>query len=141
MNKTVNQGRSSGTFDQGAALSPADKLVEWLDGQQVRGEPRLVRLPIVLDNREGSYNISKAHIGGAPDALEIYANDSALGDGLADRAEYDCPDGPTCAFRVEGYWRGKQNGRYRFDVNKAEILDAAALAAVTHAEVEGESGN
>ena len=140
MNKTANQG-SGATFERGAALSPRDKLVTWLDSQQRGSEPRLVRLPIVLSRGQLGFDISKAKIGGAPDALEIYANDSMMGVGLADRAEDKCGDAATCAFRVEGYWRGKQAGGLQLDVNKAELLTADALAAVTHAEVEGESGN
>jgi hypothetical protein len=83
------------------------------------------------------YDISKAKIGD----LEVYANDSSLGVGLADRASTACNDAPTCAFRVEGYWRGKTMGGLEFEVNKAEVLPAAELAGATFAEVEGESGN
>jgi hypothetical protein len=140
MNKTMNKG-SGATFEQGAPLSPADKLVAWLDGQKLDGKPRLLRLPIVLTRGQLGYDISKAKIGGGADALEIYANDSMMGVGLADRAEDKCGDAPTCAFRVEGYWRGKQTGGLQFDINKAEPLAPDAVAAVTHAEVEGESGN
>ena len=140
MNKTMNKG-SGATFEQGAALSPADKLVAWLDSQKLDGKPRLLRLPIVLSRGQVGFDISKAKVGAGADALEIYANDSSMGVGLADRAEDKCGDAPTCAFRVEGYWRGKQTGGLQFDINKAEPLAADALAAATHAEVEGESGN
>jgi len=140
MNKTPNKG-SGAVFVQGPALVPKDKLVEWLDAQKLDGKPRLVRLPIVLPKGQLGYDISKARIGGAADALEIYANDSALGVGLADRAADQCDDAPTCAFRVEGYWRGKQLAGLQFDVNKAERLPPDQLASATFAEVEGESGN
>ena len=64
-----------------------------------------------------------------------------MGVGLGDRADDKCADAETCAFSVEGYWRGKQTGGLQFDANKAELLTPGALAAATHAEVEGESGN
>ncbi|MDQ3340235.1 MAG: hypothetical protein M4D80_34185 [Myxococcota bacterium] len=140
MNKTMNKG-SGATFEQGAALSPTDKLVTWLDAQQLDGKPRLIRLPIVLSRGQVGFDISNAKIGGGANALEIYANDSSMGVGLADRADDKCGDAATCAFLAEGYWRGKQAGGLQFDINKAEPLTADALAAATHAEVEGESGN
>lgn len=140
MNKTPNKG-SGVVWQPGAALTPADQLVAWLDGQQRAGEPRLVRLPLVLPRGQLGFDISKARIGGAADALEVYANDAALGVGLADRADDRCGDAPACAFRVEGFWRGKQEAGLQLDVNKAEPLGADELAAVTFAEVEGESGN
>ena len=140
MNKTPSKG-SGAAFVQGASLTPNDKLVEWLDKQKLDGKPRLVRLPLVLPKGQLGYDISKARIGGSPDALEIYADDSALGVGLADRAADNCDDAPTCAFWVEGYWRGKQLAGLQFDVNKAEVLPPDQVASATFAEVEGESGN
>ena len=140
MNKTSNKG-SGAAFDRGAALSSPDKLVAWLDSQKRGDEPRLVRLPIVLSRGQVGFDISKAKVGGGANALEIYVNDSSMGVGLADRADDKCGDAETCAFRIEGYWRGKQTGGLQFDANKAELLTADALAAATHAEVEGESGN
>lgn len=130
---------SKATFVKGVALTPKDKLVEWLDAQKRGREARLVRLPVVLPKVDGVYDISKAKIGAAADALELYANDATLGVGLADRAS-GCK-GPTCAFLVEGYWRGKKAGGYELEVNKAELLPDDRLAATTSAEVEGESGN
>lgn len=143
MNKTTNENpnKPSAAFERGAALSPKDKLVEWLDGQKLDGKPRLLRLPIVLSRGQVGFDISKVKIGAGADALEVYANDSSLGVGLGDRADNQCGDAATCAFRVEGYWRGKQTAGLQFDVNKAEPLAPDALAAATHAEVEGESGN
>jgi hypothetical protein len=140
MNKTSNKG-SGATFERGAALSPPDTLVAWLDSQKRGSEPRLVRLQVVLSRGQVGFDISKAKVGGGADALEIYVNDAGMGVGLGDRADDLCGAAETCAFRVEGYWRGKQTGGLQLDVNKAEPLDAAALAAATHAEVEGESGN
>jgi hypothetical protein len=139
MNKTTNKG--SGAFARGAALTPQNKLVAWLDAQKLDGKPRLLRLPIVLSRGQLGFDISKAKVGAAADALEIYVNDSMMGVGLADRAEDKCGDAATCAFHVEGYWRGKQVGGLQLDINKAEPLTPEALAAATHAEVEGESGN
>jgi len=131
---------SKATFVKGAALTPKPKLVEWLDGQKHGTEARLIRLPLVLPKVDGNYDISKAKVGTAADALELYANDSALGVGLADRASQKC-QGPTCAFLVEGYWRGKTAGGFELEVNKAELLAEDRLATATFAEVEGESGN
>ena len=140
MNKTTQKGPGA-TFEKGASLSPADKLVSWLDGQKLDGKPRLLRLPIVLSRGQMGFDTSKVKVGVGTDALEVYANDAALGEGLADRAETKCGDAAICAFRVEGYWRGKQAAGLQFDVNKAEPLSADALAGATFAEVEGESGN
>jgi len=140
MNKTTTKGPNA-TFERGPALTPKDKLVEWLDGQKLDGKPRLLRLPIVLSRGQVGFDISKVKVGAGGDALEVYANDSSMGVGLGDRADNQCGDAPTCAFRVEGYWRGKQSGGLQFDVNKAEPLAPDALAAATYAEVEGESGN
>ena len=140
MNKTTKSS-SRAVFDKGAPLTPKDKLVAWLDSQKLDGKPRLLRLPLVLPRGQVGFDISKARIGGAADALEVYANDSAMGVGLADRADNKCGDAETCAFRVEGYWRGKQVAGLQFDVNKAEPLAAGELATATFAEVEGESGN
>jgi len=137
MNKTPNAKGSGATFEKGPSLTPKEKLVEWMDSQKRGSEARLLRVPIVLPHGDMGYDISKAKIGD----LEVYANDSALGVGLADRAQQKCADGPSCAFLVEGYWRGKQMGGPQFDVNKAEFLPADQLAAANFAEVEGESGN
>jgi hypothetical protein len=134
MNKTPG---GSATFERGPSLTPKEKLVDWMDSQKRGNEPRLLRVPIVLPHGDMGYDISKAKIGD----LEVYANDSQLGVGLADRAQQKCADGPTCAFLAEGYWRGKQMGGLQFDVNKVEFLPADKLAAANFAEVEGESGN
>jgi len=142
MNKTPSSKGSPATFVKGPSLTPTAKLVEWMDGQKLDGKPRLLRLPIVLPMGQIGYDISKARIGGAADALEVYANDSALGVGLADRAApCEAQNAPSCAFLVEGYWRGKQLGGLQFDVMKAELLAADQVAATSFAEVEGESGN
>lgn len=135
--------KSEATFVKGAPLSPKDGLVTWMDSQLFDGKPRLLRLVIVLPKGQLGYEIDKARVGTATDALVVVANDAALGVGLADRAADKCDgtDAPTCAFRVEGYWRGKKTAGLQFDVNKAEYLAPDQAAAITHAEVEGESGN
>lgn len=135
MNKPGSGSQAS--FVKGPSLEPSDQLVAWMDGQKRGKESRLLRLVIVLPKGQMGFDISKAKIG----SLEVYANDSALGIGLADRAEQKCADAATCAFQVEGYWRGKQMGGLQFDVMKAEYLPADRVAAASYAEVEGESGN
>ena len=75
-------------------------------------------------------------------SLEVYANDAALGMGLADRARSKCKGADQCAFWVEGYWRGKAEDSYQFDVTKVgEPIAVTELAAASFVEVEGESGN
>jgi len=51
--------------------------------------------------------------------------------------------GETCPFLVEGFWRGKDEGSYHYEIRNAgkNPMTADELAAFTHAEVEGESGN
>ncbi len=140
--KTPGRGSKS-TFVRGASLTPADKLVTWLDSQQLDGKPRLLRLPIVLPKGPGGYDISKARLGPTTDALEVYANDASLGVGLGDRARQACKDSnaPTCAFWVEAYWKGKQLGGLEIDVKTADVLPADQVSGATFAEVESESGN
>jgi len=138
---TVNKKPDAGSgaaFVRGASLTPAAQFVAWIEKQTLAGQPRLVRLPVVLAKGSVGFSLRGAKIGSAADAVTVYANDAALGVGLGDRARTQCKDKPTCAFLCEGYWRGKQNGDYTFDVNKAEPIEGAVVG---HAEVEGESGN
>jgi hypothetical protein len=137
---SMTKSESKAAFQRGVAVTPKDALIKWLDGQTRNGEPRLVRLPLVVPNVDGMYDISKARIGAAPDGVELYANDAALGVGLADRAMSTCKQG-DCGFLVEGYWRGTQGPGFQFDVNKAEPLSPDRLQATAFVEVEGESGN
>lgn len=138
MNKTP--GQSGGTFVQGAALSPGDKLVSWLDAQKIGGEGKLLRVPVVLAKGQVGWTLQGAKLGTAGDAVTVNLDDTALGIGLGQRAR-KCKEAP-CAFLVEGYWRGKQEGAYQLRVVKAgEPLSADELAKLAHAEVEGESGN
>jgi hypothetical protein len=130
-------GDSPKTFVRGPAVIPADKLVVWLDRQQADGKPRLVRLPVVLKRQAVGFSIHGARVGVGPDALEIYCNDAALGIGLADRARSPCTEEPQCAMWLEGYWRGKKDGDYTFDVVRVHAPIAPAdLAAADYAEVE-----
>lgn len=141
--KTPGSG-SAATFVKGSALSPSKDLLEWLGKQKVNGQPRLLRLPLVLTKGPTGFDVSKARLGNGADALVVYANDASLGVGLAMRANQACKDSgaTTCAFWVEGYWNEKSlAGGPELDVKKAEPLAAGDLASATHAEVEGESGN
>lgn len=140
MHKTPDDG--GGTFVRGAAVKPATELAAWLDKQQRDGKPRLVRLPVVLKPGNVGFTTRGARVGAGDDALELYANDASLGVGLADRARKQCADKPQCAFWLDGYWRGKVDGGYQLDVVRVHAPIAAdAIAAASHAEVEGESGN
>jgi hypothetical protein len=134
-NMTSDMG---GSFLRGSAVTPADQLVAWLDQQVRGGEPLRVRLPVVLANDGFGFSTMGARIGGSADAVTIFVNDAALGIGLAQQARKQCQDEPTCAMWLEGYWRGKQDGEYTFEVTRIHGRIAAdALAAATHAEVEG----
>lgn len=133
---------AGGVFVRGAAITPRDQLIAWLDQQVRDGQPRLLRLPIVLARRGPGFTTAGAKVGTANDALELYVNDTALGIGLADRARTACKGQPVCAMWLEGYWRGEQDGDYTFDVVKVgDPIAPDALAAASFAEVEGESGN
>lgn len=127
------------TFSQGAPITPADKLVEWLDGAKRDGQARLLRVPVVISRGQVGFDTSKVTIGANGPA--VFLDDSSMGVGISDRAMQKCGDAQTCAFMVEGYWRGKQGQGYQLDINKAEPLAADALAAATFVEVEGESAN
>lgn len=141
VNKTPDDG--GGSFVRGPELTPADKLVAWLDEQKRGGEPKLVRLPISLAKRGPKFSTVGARVGGAADALPVFLDDSALGIGIADRARTQCKDAPTCAMWVEGYWRGKDDaGGYTFQVMTVrDPIAADELATARYAEVQGESGN
>lgn len=133
--------KSGGTFVQGAPLTPAKGLIAWFEEQKRDGQPRLTRVPIVLKKGDVGFSPRGARIGGGADAVEVFVSDSALGVGLTNRAR-KCT-GETCPFLVEGYWRGDEDGAYHYEVRSAgsEPITAAELAAITHAQVEGESGN
>lgn len=120
-----------------AVTSPANDLLAWFAAQQRNGAPRMTRVPIVLSQGDAGWSNRGVKIG----ALEVYISDAALGQSIAMRA-MKCQD-PTCAFIVEGFWRGQQETGYHYEVRNAPKRPATAdeLAAFTHLEVEGESGN
>ncbi|MEO8701053.1 MAG: hypothetical protein ABI867_13475 [Kofleriaceae bacterium] len=140
MEKTPNE-TSKASFERGVALTPADKLLTWIEAQKRGTEPRLLRLPIVMAKGQVGFSLRGAKLGTAGDAIEVNLNDSALGIGLGMKSR-KCKTA-VCAFLVEAYWRGKDDtGGNKLAVVKAgEPLSDADLAAITHAEVEGESGN
>ena len=124
------------TFVRGFAVSPASALLGWLD-REARGENRLLRLPLVLRRGDSGFSLRGARIGGGSDAIEVYANDSALGIGLADRAAKRCKDQPTCAFSVAAYWQGKRDGAFQIDVVRVfGTIGADALSRADHVEIE-----
>jgi len=143
MDKTMKRdGGTSTVFVRGVAVVPVDKLVAWLDAQKLDGKPRLLRFPIVLSKASGEFDISSARLGADPAALVVYANDAALGNGLADRAISACKGREICAFWVEGYWQGKQELGYQVDVMRVQAtIGPEELASATQVEVEGETGN
>jgi hypothetical protein len=122
---------------KGPAVTSPD-LVAWFEDQKRNGEPRMTRVPIVLSRGDAGFSTRGVKIG----AIEVHVTDSALGQGIAMRA-MKCKDA-TCPFIVEGFWRGKEaDGGYHYEIRNAPKQPATAdeLAAFTHAEVEGESGN
>ena len=137
------QKTGGGPFVKGAALTPKQDLVAWFESQKRNGEPRLTRVPIVLKKGAVGFQLRGAKIGTAPDALEVFVSDAALGVGLADRAR-SCTEA-TCNFIVEGYWRGDAEapGFYKYEARTAsqQPVSADEISKITHAEVEGESGN
>lgn len=122
----------------GPAVSATEaELVTWFEGQQRGGEPRMTRVPIVMTKGDAGWSTSGVAIG----SLSVRIVDTALGMGMAMRAQR-CSEA-TCGFVVEGFWRGKVDGSYEYEIRNAPKSPATAeqLAAVSHLEVEGESGN
>lgn len=131
-----NAGAGGATFERGASLTPTGALLTWLDAKTRDGEPRLLRLPLVLSRAEVGFSTRGVRLGAASDALSLYANDAALGIGLADHASAIAKTAPTCALWVEGYWRGQREGEYTFDVVKIDgPWEAGPGASPTHVEV------
>lgn len=123
---------------KGPALSAsAAELIAWFDAQKRGDEPRMTRVAIVMKKGDAGWSTNGVKLG----SLEVFISDAALGQGMAMRA-MKCKDA-TCPFIVEGFWRGQEDGRYRYEIRNAPKSPATAdeLAAFTHAEVEGESGN
>ena len=130
--------KPSVNWTKGPALSSsASDLVTWFEAQKRNGEPRMTRVPIVMKKGDTGWSMRGVKIG----AVEVYVTDAALGMGIAMRAN-KCTDA-TCPFLVEGFWRGKDDGSYHYEIRNAgkQPMTAAELASFTHAEVEGESGN
>lgn len=126
------------TFVRGAPLTPAAELLRWLE---VQGE-RLVRIPVLLARGAVGWSTAEARIGSADDALTIFLDDTRLGIGLADRARHACGTAATCALWLAGRWAGERNGCSTFEVFEVgPMISAAALPAVTHAEVAGEDAH
>jgi len=141
-NVKMTSNDQGGTFVRGPSVAPGDKLIAWLDQQQRNGEPRLVRLPVILQKGQVGFSTRGARIGTSADAVEVYLMDAALGIGVENRARSQCKGAPQCAMWLEGYWRGKQEGAYQFDVTRVvSAIEPGGLAAASYAEVEGESGN
>jgi len=126
---------------QGVPLTPAADLIAWFESQKRNGEPRMTRIPVVMKKGQVGFTNIGAKIGTAADAVVVNLSDAALGIGIKDRAR-KC-SGDTCPFIVEGFWRGKEGDSYTYEIRKTSTSPATAeeLAAFTHAEVEGESGN
>jgi hypothetical protein len=130
--------KPSVNWTKGPALSSsASDLVAWFEAQKRNGEPRMTRVPIVMKKGDTGWSTQGVKLG----ALDVRISDAALGMSMAMRAQ-KCKDA-TCPFLVEGFWRGKDDGSYHYEIRNApkQPLTADELAAVTHVEVEGESGN
>lgn len=136
-----NKPGPAAAFVRGPSVIPADQLVVWLEAQTCNGEPLRVRLPLVLRVTTTGIALDGAKIGDRAGALEVYANDAALGIGLADRLRDRCAAGTTCALWAEGYWRGNVDGEYQFDVMMVgEIIAPDDLSSASYVEVESEHG-
>ncbi|MBA3542522.1 MAG: hypothetical protein H0T79_23100 [Deltaproteobacteria bacterium] len=133
-----------GTFARGITVSSASTVLAWLESQTRGGEPRLVRIPVLLGTGMSGFSNTNCKLGTAPDALTIVLDDAALGVGIADKAR-SCKGQPQCAMWLEGYWQGKDElGDYAFRVMKIHsIIDAKDLPAANYVEVEapGPSSN
>jgi hypothetical protein len=88
---------------------------------------------MVLKPSIAGFSNSGARIGPWADAVVVDLDDAALGISLSDRAKRVCPAGtPTCAIWVEGFWQGKTNEGYVFQVTKAgEWMSPEELAGAT----------
>lgn len=124
-------------FVRGPSAQPKDDLIAWFDSHIRSASARQLRVPLVLRRGDVGFSLRGARIGAATDAIEVYANDSALGIGLADRAGTHCKDRPTCAFWVEGKIARDEDGQFRLDVMRVSApIKPDALAAANYVEVE-----
>jgi hypothetical protein len=141
--ETVQKTRdeTGGSFVRGPSTTPAGPLAAWFERQVGNGEPRLFRMPLVLKQGSVGFSLRGARIGAAADAIEVYVNDAALGIGLADRSARHCKGRQTCAFWVEAYWRGKQEGNFRVDVMRVlSPIESDVVASANYVEVEAKAG-
>lgn len=144
MTQTMKPGapKSTASWVTGPALSsPAKDVIAWFEAQKRNGEPRMTRIPIVLKRGQVGFDNHGVKIGTGSDPVVVFVSDAALGMGIAMRAN-KCTEA-TCPFIVEGFWRGKDGDEYHYEIRNASRnpITPEELAAFTHAEVEGESGN
>jgi hypothetical protein len=124
-------------FVRGPSVKPSFVLKAWFENQMFVRDARQVRVPLVLQRGTVGFSLRGARIGAALDALEVYANDSALGIGLDDRARTHCKASATCAFWAEGRMGREVDGSLRFDVLRvASPIEPPALAAADFVEIE-----
>src|SRR6185436_6761077 len=85
-----------------------------------QGKPKEVRLPIsvLLPDTHSSGGGAWIGAGDRAKSIMVRVSDSALGISLAERTRRACPAGGPCPLWLEGAWRGKQDGEWRFDVFK-----------------------
>ena len=135
--KKPNADDTRRKFARGPAVTPGDKLVAWFERQIKDNEKSYFRVPLVLKQGQVGFSLRGARIGAAADAIEVYANDSALGIGLDNRARTQCQDRPTCAFWVEGRLAKEADGAFRLDVMRfVSPIEPAVLASANYVEVE-----
>lgn len=133
--KTSDQPRRK--FVRGPAVQPKTEFIAWLEGHILNAGRRHIRVPLVLKQGQVGFSLQGARIGSAADAIEVYADDSALGIGLANHALTQCKGRKTCAFWVEGRLAWEEGGAFRLDVMKFNSAIAPeALPAADYIEVE-----
>jgi len=135
--KTKNSDQPLKKFVRGPSLQPRSELFAWLEGYILGRGGREIRVPLVLAQGQVGFSLRGDRIGAAADAIEVYANDSALGIGLADRALTHCKGREPCAFWVEGRLAKEADGAFRLDVMRfVSPIKPDALASANFVEVE-----
>jgi hypothetical protein len=86
-------------FSPGPPVTPTRPLMDWLKVQGEQKPPRLVRIPVTLE--QGTLGISHALLGDT----SIAVSDLGLGIGLADRVRHACGKASSCTLWLIGYWR------------------------------------
>ena len=133
--KTADEARRN--FVRGPSITPAAKLGAWFESCLQANPKSYFRVPLVMKQGQVGFSLRGARIGAAADAMEVYANDSALGIGLANRARTHCKERPTCAFWVEGRMGREESGEFRLDVMKfVAPIGPDALASANYVEIE-----